>query len=62
MDPNTALNRIIDRASFILETYHAEGEPVDLTEEAMELAEACEALHGWLSKGGHLPTQWERKP
>jgi hypothetical protein len=58
MDPNEALRN----ARKALETYRAAQDVDDNTGEQLdaadELADAFEALNGWLSSGGFLPAAW----
>ena len=54
MDPDEALKTARAAATYILSNggHH---------EQCEELAEAFEALDGWLSKGGFLPKDWQQK-
>lgn len=54
MDPNETLRRIRELSRRILD----DGPLNDHVNE--ELAELCEALDEWLSRGGFLPKAWER--
>jgi hypothetical protein len=56
MDPDAALNIMIDRAEAILASADAGGEVDD--DDALELAEATLALTDWIRKGGFLPSAW----
>jgi alkyl hydroperoxide reductase subunit AhpC len=49
MDPNVTLLRIRDLVS----NTHLIGDEVD------ELADLIDALDGWISNGGFLPSDWE---
>lgn len=51
MDPDETLKS----ARAAAERVHASSDDA-----AIELAEAFEALDGWLSKGGFLPADWKR--
>jgi hypothetical protein len=55
MDPDTALDRMRAAAARILDR-----EVVD--QDADDLAEAFEALDGWLRAGGFLPQSWSDLP
>jgi hypothetical protein len=62
VDPNETL-RTIRTNTKILITGENDGyglQNSELLTVAEELAEACDALDGWLSKGGFLPTDWSR--
>jgi hypothetical protein len=52
MDPNAALDAIVEQAQFILD--HEDRFPP----EAIDLAEHALGLHDWLVKGGAGPTEW----
>jgi hypothetical protein len=54
MDPNATLTKLRDYAVIVLLNDDIE------STEAVEIAEAIEALDGWLSKGGFLPSDWDR--
>ena len=57
MDPNEALKNAREAAAFLLSPpLRTEGS--DVIKAAATLAEAFEALDGWLSKGGFLPHGW----
>lgn len=56
MDPNVALAEI---RHLILEIQNADQEDARL-EAGAELIDYFEALDGWLSRGGFLPTDWSR--
>lgn len=62
MDPNEALNILLDRARVVRE--YCDGSDVleGIEVEANELAEAAEALDAWIRGGGFLPAAWEPKP
>lgn len=55
MDPNATLAEIRKRLT-VLDGCMRKGERSML---AGELAELVEALDGWLSRGGFLPTAWK---
>lgn len=55
MDPNTALANARTAARLILADADADASHSALAD---ELAEAFEALDGWLSRGGFLPDSW----
>ena len=54
MDPNATLETIRRLTKAILD---GDGNAEELAE---ELAEACEALDGWLTRGGFLPDAWHQ--
>ena len=56
MDPNEALNRIIELTQAVLLE-----NPDHQTLEATELAERIEALNDWILCGGFLPEAWVDK-
>lgn len=58
MDPNANLQEQLDIAAAILESVDAE-EGIDV-DDAARLAELVEALHGWISGGGFLPSAWRK--
>lgn len=65
MDPNEALKNA--RAALAaLRTRLDDGEEptsdtdAEVADHAGDLADAFEALDGWLSKGGFLPAAWQR--
>jgi hypothetical protein len=61
MDPNEALKDA--RAALVaLNTARNAGDVSGFEEAAIELADAFEALDGWIAKGGFLPTAWDRRP
>lgn len=55
MDPNAALATILANVALIL----SEGGEVS-PELAYDTAEAFDNLHAWLSRGGFLPSAWQR--
>lgn len=58
MDPNEVLAIARDRSEAIIESADAlEGSQ---SEEAIELAEAFQALDSWLVKGGFKPRKWAK--
>ena len=57
MDPNEALRRAREATRKVFETIEGGSE---LRFASEDLAEAFEALDGWLSKGGFLPESWAR--
>lgn len=60
MDPNVALETMRRLSARLFRTLDAEeGGGVD-TEDALELAEAAQALDQWLSRGGFLPSDWAK--
>lgn len=64
MDPNTALanmraaiaeyRRIADAGPSGL------GQTIALAQISTEIAESADALDGWVSRGGFLPSAWQR--
>jgi hypothetical protein len=54
MDPNECLKKI--RSLCMLAQTDGLG-----TDEAKDLAEHIQALDGWISKGGFLPSDWDVK-
>lgn len=56
MDPNAALAEIRKQLKALL-TIQPD---VDVTEAAMSLAEHVQGLDEWLTKGGFLPSAWDR--
>lgn len=56
MDPNATLAKIRMLAHII------EGGHEDTARDAIDLAEAIQALDGWLTRGGFLPTPWATAP
>lgn len=60
MDPDESLRQL--RAA--IEAYHAAvdqaGRRADHEAAAWSMAEYAHALDTWLSRGGHLPTDWAR--
>jgi hypothetical protein len=59
MDPNEALKNA-RHAGLDLRRERDGGNCEDIHTAADDLAEAFEALDGWLSKGGFLPDAWKR--
>lgn len=57
MDPDAALRVARERARELLER-GADASSLDVANAADELAEAFDALDGWLSRGGFLPDAW----
>jgi hypothetical protein len=55
MDPNATLRDLLEWASAVL----ADAELTD-DSTALDAAERIVGLHEWLSKGGFLPSAWER--
>ena len=55
MDPDTALNEILDMVTSLLEREAGKND------EAEELALRIEDLHRWISRGGLLPRAWRQK-
>lgn len=55
MDPNETLRRLRIAYKIILND-----EPEVDADSAIDLAELCEALDGWLSRGGFLPGAWKQ--
>ena len=55
MDPNTMLTDLRRLAARVWQA-----SPAELEVRALELAEKVESLDLWLTRGGFLPTAWER--
>jgi len=60
MDPNETLRRMQEMAERVVRAADV-GSDVD-EDDACDLADAVQALDGWLSKGGFLPDAWRAKP
>ena len=61
MDPNAARSICYDRARSILMGQDEEDySDTSAAEESVELAQAFHDLDEWLTKGGFLPSSWER--
>lgn len=58
MDPNATVGSIRMLTIAILAA--VDSGAIVHADAAIELAEHCEALDGWLSRGGFLPTEWAR--
>lgn len=58
MDPNATLRRIRE---LVKELQEPEGDGYDTDTLTEELTELVSSLDNWLTKGGFLPKQWERK-
>lgn len=58
MDPNAVLAIARDRAASVIES--ADFSDARESEEAVELAEAFQALDEWLTKGGFKPREWAK--
>lgn len=58
MDPDEALKNAREAAALILDS---SGSSVDDAVQGHALAEAFDALDGWLSKGGFLPDAWKTR-
>jgi hypothetical protein len=54
MDPNAALVSIRELVSLLVDSPFA-------TPQETELAELVQGLDEWLTRGGFLPTAWERR-
>ena len=61
MDPNVCLEELRKLAKLILDPPGYVSNDTQATR-GERLAELAQALDGWLSKGGFLPKDWERKP
>lgn len=62
MDPDETLETIRRKGALVLRlTEDAVGDAERLAAVARELAEAVEALDGWLRRGSSLPAEWERR-
>jgi hypothetical protein len=57
MDPNEALKNARATLALLRATFD-DGRDDELVEPALTLADAFEALDGWLSNGGFSPTAW----
>ena len=67
MDPNETLRKIREAARDVrlaLDSYANDTDPLTrafaLAASSDSLADATEALDEWLSKGGFLPSAWQR--
>ena len=60
MDPNAALDNLREAVARYNEAYD-NGDPEGCRYAAHDLAEAADALDGWITRGGFLPTGWQRK-
>jgi len=62
MDPNETLRKARAAAGALIALIDGSESSVDdrLLTEAEDLAEAFQALDSWLSRGGFLPTAWNR--
>ena len=58
MDADEALKRIREKVVAVLISRDNE---TLLNDEAGELAELVEGLDTWITKGGFLPAEWQRK-
>lgn len=64
MDPNEALKNMrakIERLRELQGRFETTS-PSDIEEAANDLADAAEAIDGWISKGGFLPLAWSHAP
>lgn len=59
MDPNEALNRL-RHALLDYRLAQDQENSMDAQTHAEDIADAAEVLDEWLSKGGFLPTSWEK--
>ena len=63
MDPDEALKNAREAAKRIQRVRDADTSDETLDEDdAFDLADAFEALDGWLSKGGFQPAEWHHEP
>lgn len=63
MDPDENLTEQLRLAESILAAGDAcNSDLLDIADDAERLAELVQALHGWLKKGGFLPSPWQPKP
>jgi hypothetical protein len=58
LDPNAALGNARLLAALVIRASDTGDAPDGDT--AIKLAEALQALDAWLSRGGFLPTDWQR--
>ena len=59
MDPNETLRRLRASANDIADAFDRDEEIASA--DAAELASYVQALDEWLSKGGFLPKEWEKR-
>jgi len=60
MDPDAAHKQMVQLAARIIATLDKGSADADVSFDANDLAEAVQALDGWLRKGGFLPKAWGR--
>jgi hypothetical protein len=58
MDPDAALDELLDLADLVTRFADADGERTDGSD-VLRLAELVLALDGWLTASGFLPTRWK---
>jgi hypothetical protein len=56
MDPDAALDELLDLTEPLLDINHPGSVPEPAT--LSRIAELVDALDGWLLLGGHLPRRW----
>lgn len=61
MDPNATLKEIRNLQAEVTRRRLAGGSTYHIADLLSAIAERCEALDGWLSKGGFLPDAWTPK-
>ena len=60
MDPNVTLQEILQICVDIAERDDCDSKGGCYDYEVIELVNAIDNLHGWLSKGGFLPEAWNK--
>lgn len=60
MDPNANLEELRRLAESMLEAYEDEDSNGIDQDDAARLAELVQALDGWITGGGFLPSAWKR--
>ena len=58
MDPNATLSRLRELSAEITKAFHAGDNATDM---GAEMADLFDALDQWITRGGFLPTDWNRK-
>jgi hypothetical protein len=59
MDPNETLRRLREMARDAVERFDRDEEVASA--DAAEMAEAFQVLDQWITEGGFLPREWEKK-
>lgn len=61
MDPNENLRETLELCRLLRDGADNDDDDFDAGEGVDRLLELVEALDGWLSNGGFLPTRWRRE-